>query len=323
MAIERTRAHAVQKPWGVANLRPWIRADHDGGGLIGEIWYERSGSEPSDPSLLLKLLFTSQPLSIQVHPDDAYAQSMGLARGKTEAWYILSAAPGAKIALGLKKRLASRQLREAVDDGSIVGLVAWQTVLPGDVVFVPAGMIHAIGAGLVIAEIQQRSDATFRMFDFGRKRDLHAANAIAVADRGPSVAGLKPKRLTDERTLLVCDTHFAFERVELAPDALLHLEAERETWLLVVRGSARVGELDVATGDAVFALSDSIDIHAGPEGMTSLAAYTGIGGPVPHLLQCPAHTSVAAAAPLPDRQVPTSLLHTQAAPRHGLAGATR
>src|SRR5690606_15589180 len=97
----------------------WSRADNDGGRLIGEIWYERSGSESSDPSLLLKLLFTSQPLSIQVHPDDAYARSTGLARGKTEAWYILRAAPGARIALGLKERLAPGQLRESINDGSI------------------------------------------------------------------------------------------------------------------------------------------------------------------------------------------------------------
>ena len=108
----------------------------------------------------------------------------GWHRGKTEAWYILSAAPGAKIALGLKKRLAPRQLREAVDDGSIAGLVAWRTVLPGDVVSVPAGTIHAIGAGLVIAEIQQRSDATFRMFDFGRKRELHVARRRRRGRRG-------------------------------------------------------------------------------------------------------------------------------------------
>src|ERR1700741_1029133 len=105
MAIERARAQAVQKPWGVADLRPWSWADQGGGRLIGEIWYDRSGRGSSDPSLLLKLLFTSQPLSIQVHPDDAYAQSIGLACGKTEAWYILSAAPGAGIVLGLKEKL--------------------------------------------------------------------------------------------------------------------------------------------------------------------------------------------------------------------------
>src|ERR1700704_1595243 len=159
MAIELARAQALTKPWGVADLRPWSRVDPDGGRLVGEIWYERPRIAATEPSLLLKLLFTSQPLSIQVHPDDAYAQSMGLARGKTEAWYILSAAPGAKVALGLKQRLAPRQLRRGVDDGSIAGLVAWGRVSRGDAVFVPAGTIHAIGAGLVIAEIQQRSNA--------------------------------------------------------------------------------------------------------------------------------------------------------------------
>jgi mannose-6-phosphate isomerase len=322
MAIERARAQAVQKPWGVADLRPWSSADHDGGRLIGEIWYERSGGRPSEPALLLKLLFTSQPLSIQVHPDDSYAQSIGLARGKTEAWYILSAAPGARIALGLKKRLAPRQLREAVNDGSIAGFVAWRPVLQGDVVFVPAGTIHAIGAGLVIAEIQQRSDATFRMFDFGRKRDLHIANAVAVADAGPADVGLKTKVLTDERTLLVSNPHFVLERIELAPGSAVRLEADRETWLLVVSGSARAGRFDIATGDAVFAQSDSVDIWAGAPGMVSLVAYTGVGGPVPRLLQHTAQPSVADAASLQGRQMPTSLLHTKAGPAHGLAGAT-
>jgi mannose-6-phosphate isomerase len=321
MAIERARAQAVQKPWGVTDLRPWSRADHDGGHLIGEIWYERSGSEP-DPSLLLKLLFTSQPLSIQVHPDDAYARSIGLACGKTEAWYILSAAPGARIVLGLKKKLATRQLREAVNDGSIAGLVAWRTVLPGDVLFVPAGTIHAIGAGLVIAEIQQRSDATFRMFDFGRKRDLHIADAVAVADAGPADGSVKPKRLTDERTLLASNPHFVLERIDLAPGAAVRLEAGRETWLLVVSGSARAGRFDIAAGDVVFAQSDIVDIRGGAQGMASLVAYTGVGGPVPRLLQGPAQPSVADGAPPKVRQVPTSFLLKEAAPVHGLAGAT-
>ncbi len=322
MAIERARAQAIQKPWGVADLRPWSWADHGRDRLIGEIWYERSGSGSSEPSLLLKLLFTSQPLSIQVHPDDAYARSIGLACGKTEAWYILSAAPGARIVLGLKKKLAPRQFREAVNDGSIAGLVAWRTALPGDVAFVPAGTIHAIGAGLVIAEIQQRSDATFRMFDFGRKRDLHIADAVAVADAGPADSSAKPKRLTDERTLLVSNPHFVLERIELAPGSAIRLEADRETWLLVVSGSARAGRFDIATGNAVFAQSDIVDISAGAQGMASLVAYTGVGGPVPRLLQGPAQPSVADAAPLEGRQAPTSHLHARADPEHGLAGAT-
>ncbi len=281
MAIEHARAHALPKPWGVVDLRPWSNARHDGD-AIGEIWYERPGAAAAEPSLLLKLLFTSQPLSIQVHPDDAFAQSIGLPNGKTEAWYVLSAAPEAKVALGLKQRLTPQQLREAVDDGSISDLVVWRAVSPGDVIFVPAGTIHAIGAGLVIAEIQQRSDATFRLFDHGRQRELHVENAIAVADAGPADFQVQPNRLTDERTLLVSSPHFVFERIELPPNSAWRLEADRETWLLVLDGGARAGSFDVATGDAVFAQSDRVDIHAGPTGMVGLVAYTG-GGQAPDL----------------------------------------
>jgi mannose-6-phosphate isomerase len=319
MAIERARAQAVEKPWGVPDLRPWNRADH-GSRLVGEIWYERPGNPAADPSLLLKLLFTSQPLSIQVHPDDAFAQAMGLPRGKTEAWYILSAAPGARVALGLKKRLAPRQLREAIDDGSIAGLVAWRTVLAGDVVSVAAGAIHAIGAGLVVAEIQQRSDATFRMFDFGRKRELQVANAVAVADAVPAGVGLKPQRLTDERTLLTSNPHFAFERIELAPGSTLRLEAEYETWMLVVSGNGHAGKFGVATGDAVFAQSDSIDIQAGLKGMASLVAYTGA---VPHLLQSLAQPSAMDEAWPEGMQVAAPLTRTKTALAHRHIGAMR
>ena len=317
MTIELARVQALAKPWGVADLRPWSNVGSDGR-LVGEVWYERPGGAASEPSLLLKLLFTSQPLSIQVHPGDAYAQSMGLARGKTEAWYILSAAPGAKIALGLKERLTPRQLREAVDDGSIVRHVAWRTVLPGDVVSVPAGTIHAIGAGLVIAEIQQRSDATFRMFDFGRKRDLHVARAIAVADAGPADAASKPKRLTDERTLLVSNRHFAFERINLAPNSEWCVEAERETWLLVVSGGGRVGSFKVATGDAVFAQSDRVEMRAGPSGMEGLVAYAGTDVPVPQRL---AGRDAADARGPEKTQMATSLTRARAAAASGYVGA--
>jgi mannose-6-phosphate isomerase len=283
MAIEHARARALPKPWGVLDRRPWSDANHDGG-AIGEIWYERPDNAAADPSLLLKLLFTSQPLSIQVHPGDAFAHGMGLPNGKTEAWYILSAAPEGKVALGLKRPLTPQQLRAAVENGSISDLVVWRAVSAGDVIFVPAGTIHAIGAGLVIAELQQRSDATFRLFDHGRQRTLHIENAIAVANVGPADFQVRPERLTAERTLLVSSPHFVFERIELAPDSAWSLDAERETWLLVLSGGALAGSFGLATGDAVFAQSDRVDIVAGPTGMVGLAAYTG-GSPVSHLLQ--------------------------------------
>jgi mannose-6-phosphate isomerase len=121
MTIEHAQAHSLPKPWGIVDPRPWSSAG-DGSRTIGEVWYERSDSTAVPPSLLLKLLFTSQPLSIQVHPDDAYAQSTGLPNGKTEAWHILDAAPEAKVGLGLKRRVSPEQLRHAIDDGSISAL---------------------------------------------------------------------------------------------------------------------------------------------------------------------------------------------------------
>ena len=214
------------------------------------------------PSLLLKLLFTSEPLSIQVHPDDAYAQSIGLPNGKTEAWYVLSAASGAKVAVGLDRRLTRQQLRQAVDDGSIPDLVVWRTVMADDTISVPAGTIHAIGAGLVIAEIQQRSEATFRLFDHGRQRELHIDRAIAVADAGPARARERPNRLSDERTLLVSGPHFVLERIELAPDSHWCLEAKRETWLLVLSGDAVAGSFDVAASAMPFSHSRTASTSA-------------------------------------------------------------
>jgi mannose-6-phosphate isomerase len=283
MAIEHARAHAVPKPWGVSDLRPWSNAGQDGI-AIGEIWYERPGRAAPHSSLLLKLLFTNQPLSIQVHPDDTFAQSVGLPSGKTEAWYVLSAAPDAKVALGLNQRLTPQQLREAIDDGSVENRVVWQSVSPDDVIFVPAGTIHALGAGLVVAEVQQRSDTTFRLFDHGRRRGLNIESAVAVSNAGPAHFQVQPNQLTDERTLLISNPHFIFERIELAPNSAWRLEAERETWLLLVRGDARAGAFDLVTGDAIFVQADHADIHAGPSGIVGLVAYVG-GDLVADLLQ--------------------------------------
>lgn len=320
MVIEHARAHALPKPWGVENLRPWSDADH-AGTAIGEIWYERpDGARPDnaavDPSLLLKLLFTSRPLSIQVHPNDAFAHAMGLPRGKTEAWYVLSAAPEAKVALGLIRPLTPQQLREAIDDGSISDLIAWHAVSANDVIFVPAGAIHAIGAGLVVAELQQRSDATFRLFDYGSDRELHIENAIVAADTGPADFKPRPRQLTAERRLLVSSPYFVFERINLAPDSSWYLEAERETWLLVLSGSAVAGSFEAVMGDAVFAQSDRVDIHPGAAGMVGLVAYTG-GGPVPHLLQRLTRPDSRDVGVPNEIRVPTSLTQAKAASDNG------
>ena len=274
MAIERACMRAVCKPWGSIDLRPWSEI-HDEGGAIGELWFQRSDEDAPNSELLLKLLFTNAPLSIQVHPGDVFARSIGLARGKSEAWYVLSARPGAEVAVGLKYSVTAVQLRAAIDDGSISDLVQWHGVEKGDVIFVPAGTIHAIGAGLVIAEIQQLSDATFRIFDHGRDRELQVDHAVAVANAGPAEHRFVPVAIGPARTLLVANPHFVLERIDLSAKSNWELRAERETWLLILEGYARVGLMNAFVGEATYFDGDRTTITAGSDGMTALVAYLG------------------------------------------------
>ena len=272
MTIELASTRALEKPWGRADLRPWSEVTRTNG-KIGEIWYERTDPEADEPSLLLKLLFTREPLSVQVHPGDAFARSIGEAHGKSEAWYVLSAEPGSHVALGLDRHLSSEQLREAIADGSIAKRIAWRQVACGDVVDVPAGSIHAIGAGLVIAEIQQRSDTTFRLFDYGRSRALHVEQAVAVADANPPPAGPLPMALGPGRTLLVASPHFVLEKIDAVPRSKWTVRAQHETWLLVLSGHARVGLLNAFPGEAVFLEDEATTLQAGAFGMQALVAY--------------------------------------------------
>ena len=283
MAIEHAAVQVVRKPWGVADLHPWSGIDGSGE-AIGELWFQRADKNAPIPSLLLKLLFTSEPLSIQVHPDDVFARSIGLPNGKTEAWYILSATPDARVAVGLKRQLTPPQLRAAIKDGSIAGLSQWRPALKGDVIFIPAGTIHAIGAGIVLAEIQQRSDATFRLFDYGRQRELHEDNAVAVSDAGPVQAQSGPRRLTAERTALIASPHFVLERIDLPANSHWALKADRETWILLIEGHAQIGDTSASVGDAIFVEADRAGIEVGPDGMSGLIAYPG-PDPVISLLQ--------------------------------------
>ena len=257
-------------------MRPWSTARHDDQ-RIGEIWFERASAGSQNSSLLLKLLFTDKPLSVQVHPDDGFAQALGLPRGKTEAWYVLSAAPGAKVALGLNRYVTPHQLREAAADGSIANLLEWRAVSAGDVVLVPAGTIHSIGAGLIIAELQQNSDATFRLFDYGSERELHIESAVAVATAGPAEFQVRPAQITDERMTLVSSPHFVLEKIDLPPNSSWRLNIDQETWVLVLSGGARTGSFDIATGDAVFAKSDCLELDTGSTRFVGLVAHTGVG----------------------------------------------
>jgi mannose-6-phosphate isomerase len=274
MAIEHAGTRVVRKPWGSTDLRPWSEAGRDGA-AIGELWFQRTDEAAPETALLLKLLFTEQPLSIQVHPGDEFAHSNGLANCKSEAWDILAAAPVAEMAVGLKLPLSGSQLRAAIGDGSIAGLVQWRPVQKDDFIFVPAGTIHAIGKGLVVAEIQQRSDVTYRLFDHGRGRELHVDNAVAAATAEPAACQPAPTPLTDTRSLLVASPPFVVERIDLPPRSNWRLNAERETWVLVLEGYARIGLTNTFVGEAVFLEDDRASIRVGADGLKGLLAYRG------------------------------------------------
>jgi mannose-6-phosphate isomerase len=283
MPIEHSSVRAMHKPWGVSDLQPWSEIDGTAE-AVGELWFERADKNAPVPALLLKLLFTNEPLSIQVHPDDTYARAMGMPNGKSEAWYIISAKPGAQVGIGLKHRVTPQELRGSITNGSIVELVQWRPVAKGDVVFIPAGTIHAIGAGIVLAEIQQCSDTTFRLFDYGRQRELHIDDGVAVADAWPLRSSANPTRLTDERTVLVACRHFVLERVDLQEASSWALLAEPETWILVLDGHAAIGLAMVSIGQAMFVGGGRSSIEVGTNGLTALIAYPA-ARPIDSLLQ--------------------------------------
>jgi mannose-6-phosphate isomerase len=155
-------------------------------------------------------------------------------------------------------------------------MVWWRHVQSGDIVFVPAGTIHAIGPGLVIAEIQQRSDATFRLFDFNRQRELHPEHAAAVAHAGPASAQIASRRLTEARTLLIACPHFVLERIDLVPNSKWQINVTSETWLLVLDGHAQVGPMSLALGEAAFLEADRAVIQVGSSRFSGLVAYVGM-----------------------------------------------
>jgi mannose-6-phosphate isomerase len=179
--VMKLQKHLVEKPWGRTDI-PAAFGDMDGR-RIGEIWYENDG--PAELPILVKWLFTSEKLSIQVHPSDAQAQARGLPSGKEECWFIVDAAPGAVLGIGTTRPLNADELREASLSGEIEKLMDWKPVKAGDYFYIPAGTVHAIGAGITLVEVQQYADITYRLYDYGRPRELHLDDGVAVSTAAP------------------------------------------------------------------------------------------------------------------------------------------
>jgi mannose-6-phosphate isomerase len=162
----------LEKVWGTPDLAPWYPTSNQ---KIGEVWFE------AELPLLVKFVFTSERLSVQVHPNDDFARSHENSPGKTEMWYVMRADPGAQLAIGFRESISAPRLRESALSGEIEQLLNWVEVQAGDAFFIPAGTVHAIGGGLALCEVQQHSDITYRLYDYGRPRELHLEKAIQVA----------------------------------------------------------------------------------------------------------------------------------------------
>ncbi len=204
----RLEPRFVEKPWGVRDLSPWFDTP-DTPEPIGEIIFEPGPGAP----LLVKYLFTSQALSIQVHPDEATASIHGGRSGKEEAWLILAADPGARVALGLTAMIDKHSLAEAARSGAIEQMLHWVDVAAGDVIHVPPGTIHALGAGITLLEIQQNADITYRLYDYGRPRALHVDQAVEAAFAGPYGSNNAPRALARNHDRLVDGGRFSIDRL--------------------------------------------------------------------------------------------------------------
>jgi mannose-6-phosphate isomerase len=196
---------------------------------IGEVWFTNGADLP----LLVKYIFTSERLSIQVHPNDEQARARGLEQGKTECWYILEAEPGATLGLGLKREVSADELRRSALDGSIEELMDWRPVRAGDFFFVPAGTVHAIGAGISLLEFQQNADVTYRLYDYGRPRELHLDDGMAVSQLEPYPETLAQHLSGDEERTLVDGPQFIL--IQTRRDAL----RDRQRWVMPLDGTAR------------------------------------------------------------------------------------
>jgi mannose-6-phosphate isomerase len=268
----RVTPQFVERVWGVNDLRPWydevakgnpigeawltgdeceVATGPHAGRKLGELFNEEPkallGSGAHDPGspLLLKVIFAREKLSVQVHPDDAMAQKYGAPRGKTECWYALAAEPGAKVACGIKPGVSLQTIEEGIHAGTLEESLNLLDVAAGDMIFVDAGTVHAIWPGSILLETQQNCDLTYRLYDYGRPRQLHvekSLEALRLTSRAGKIAAQDQK----DRSILLDVDYFRVERLhpgESWTRASLQDEGEAAPGLAYLFAAAGSGRL--------------------------------------------------------------------------------
>lgn len=248
MPATKLATHRVEKPWGRTHLYPGFPDPAPGSDPVGEVWFQQPGD--TTPDLLIKYLFTSEKLSVQVHPNDEQAHERGLPRGKDECWLILDAEPDSTIAVGTVRPLSDDELRAAALDGSIEDLLYWKPVKAGDFLYAKSNTVHAIGAGVTVIEVQQNSDTTYRLYDYGRPRELHLDDGVAVSEAVPYVPYVSPGAAGPGRTILVEGPKFVLERWTGGTHDVTLPQGETG-WLVPVKGEGSVAGIEWSAGECV------------------------------------------------------------------------
>lgn len=232
-----------EKIWGSRRLRPWFKAS---GRRIGEVWLTCC-LQPTP--VLVKFLFTSQKLSIQVHPSDDFARRHEGTLGKDEMWYILRAQPGAAIAYGLRAKKTREELRAAALSGEIESILNWMPVKRGDVIYIPAGTIHSIGKGIALCEVQEISEITYRMYDYGRPRELHLDKAIQSCNLDVHPNKIVPIILGNDSRRMVACSHFLADLLTLEKSYALSSDPAKPFMLIILEGTGKLGKEPFKAGD--------------------------------------------------------------------------
>lgn len=253
-AVRQLPTRMVEKVWGRDTLPAPFAAPE--GKRIGEIWFE---PPPEQADLLIKYLFTSEKLSVQVHPGER--EALPGEKGKEECWIVLEAEPGARLAIGFEREVSPEEIGAAAREGTIEALLTWHEAKAGDVFYLPSGTVHAIGPGLSLVEVQQNSDTTFRLYDYGRPRKLHLERALAVAKGAPYPGELRGS-VSERRQSLIAGPCFRLDRIEGEPGEEVRSAYRGPLLALPLRGELRseTGDARARAGECLVAPNlDSLD----------------------------------------------------------------
>jgi mannose-6-phosphate isomerase len=284
------------RPWGTYDLAPiyskkfdekigesWLTGDNckvQNGQLAGKslselaTQYKRKlvGDSPVDENrfpLLAKFLFPHEKLSVQVHPDDDDARAIGQPWGKTECWYVAHADPGAEIGLGLRLGVTRAEFQRSIEENRAEELLNWIKVKAGDMIYVAGGTVHTLGPGSIIIETQQQSDTTFRLYDYGRPRELHLKEGLRVIKERTVSGKVKPQPLGDldgsgnRVRPLVASPYFVVERFELKTEQDFHVSAREKSSVQILVAVEGMGMLHAPGCDPVqFGKGDAVVVPA-------------------------------------------------------------